>query len=120
MRRAAAPLAVWSLFVWGLRARNLTGDQATVGAAEIVPVVGFVVAGLVLVSILWRTKGRALLDAERLVIVMIAAVTGVWWLVRGVEIFFDDHSAAFIAVHTVLALVSIGLSLRALTAARRQ
>lgn len=38
-----------------------------------------------------------------------AAVTALYWLIRGIEIFFDDHSPAFIAIHTVLATISIGL-----------
>ena len=35
--------------------------------------------------------------------------TGVW-LVRGVQIALADHEAAFVAVHTVLAIASIALA----------
>lgn len=40
---------------------------------------------------------------------MVALVTVVYWIVRGFQIGFADHSAGFIVVHSVLAAVSVGL-----------
>lgn len=109
-RWAPSLLCGWILFVWGLRSRNLTDDTVDVGVAEILPVIGFVALGLVLLGVLWRSRGRAFVATERLIVLAGAVVTALYWLIRGVEIFFDDHSGAFIAVHTVLATVSIGLA----------
>lgn len=110
VHRPIVLLAAWTLFVWGLRSRNLTDDEVDVGLAQIVPVLGFIVIGLLLVVIVWRARQRHLVPAERALVRAAAVVIGLYWLVRGVEIFFDDHSAAFIAVHTVLAIVSVGLA----------
>ena len=110
IHRPIVLLAAWTLFVWGLRSRNLTDDEVTVGLAQIVPVLGFIAVGLVLVAMVWRARGRVLQRVEQIVVMTAAAVIGMYWLVRGFEIFFDDHSAAFIAVHTVLAAVSIALA----------
>lgn len=109
-RRPLVLLAAWTLFVWGLRSRNLTDDTVDVGLGEIVPVVGFMIIGLGLVALIWRARGRALSGTELGIVAAVGAVISGYWLIRGVEIFFDDHSGVFIAVHTVLALISIGLS----------
>lgn len=122
MRTLALPLRLlcgWTLFVWGLRSRNLTDDSVEVGAAEVLPIVGFVLIGIALLLVVWRSRDRLLQTIEQQLVTLAAVVTGLYWLIRGVEIFFDDHSAAFIAVHTVLATVSIGLSVWLIMAIRR-
>lgn len=102
-------LCAWTLFVWGLRSRNLTDDSVEVGAGQVLPIVGFVGVGLIVVVILLRARSRLFVPIERIVLMAGAAVTALYWLIRGIEIFFDDHSPAFIAIHTVLATISIGL-----------
>ena len=47
---------------------------------------------------------------NRLAVLVLAGITTVVWAVRGVQIALADHSVGFIVVHTVLALVSIGLA----------
>lgn len=108
-RRAPVLLCAWTLFVWGLRSRNLTDDSVEVGAGQVLPIVGFVGVGLIVVVILLRARSRLFVPIERIVLMAGAAVTALYWLIRGIEIFFDDHSPAFIAIHTVLATISIGL-----------
>jgi len=96
-------------FVWVNRARNIASDDLT-GASLIWA---------------WSAAGLALLGA---VVLAATAVTGRlsrvaaavlvihvgWWAVRAVQIAAADHSLAFIVVHVVLALISIGLGLFAL------
>ena len=64
---------------------------------------------------IWRF-GRALTAA----VTALSAWTTVVWIVRAADIAFGGgHEAAFVAVHVVLAAVSIGLAVWALTTDRR-
>ncbi len=108
-RRLAVPLfAGWTLFVWGGRLRNLAADPGGFGEASRWSLWGSVafVALALLVLVARFTPVRAVLRPVLACLVLFT--TGVW-LVRAVDITLGDHSIGFIAVHVVLAVVSIGL-----------
>jgi len=99
--------------VWATRIDNVLGqdDLTPAGrAARLALALSFTILGVALLVVAWRARGRELSGAERLLI----AVTTLWtigvWVVRGIGIAVGDHEAAFIAVHTVLAVVSIALA----------
>ena len=98
--------------VWVGRLRNMLGDDGLTAGAR---AWGILVAGVFLVSAalvatlplgLWH---RRPLGSTRLVSVF-CLWTIVFWAVRGGGLLFADHEAGFKAVHTMLALVSIGLA----------
>jgi hypothetical protein len=113
-RAPAFALAGWTLFVWATRIRNALGDDELSTGAKAWAVgvaTAFTLGGLiVLVAALRRTK---VVPAVR----ALAAVTAVYWPVRVVQIALADHDATFIAVHTVLGVVSVGLAAWAWTQA---
>ena len=103
----------WTLVVWATRIDNVIGqdDLTTVGrAGRLALALSFTMLGLALLIIVRRARGRELSRVERSVIVSGAVWTLGVWVVRGVGIALGDHAAAFIAVHTVLAVVSIALA----------
>ena len=110
-------LAAWSLFLWTSRlglAWKTAGSTASKVLAT-VPVAIFVVLGVALLVVLLRRPpaevraGR--LDGNgRLLVRGVAGWTVAYWLVRTPMILTDGRSAAFHAVHVVLATVSIGLA----------
>lgn len=125
---ATTALAVWTLFVWVGRVRNILGDEALVGGARIgrlALAVSFVVpAALLLLLMLWARAKSARAAAETgtgsetvaLAVVAVAVALAAWtvpvWLVRGLDIVVDQqHDGAFRAVHSALALVSIALAI---------
>ena len=116
VRRSALLLAVWTLVVWGLRARNIViDDDITAGA--VIPAVCFLAGVAVLVGLLVRNRtelARSWARAGAAVAVLGAG----YWLVRTVEIAFDDHSVAFIIVHIILGGGTVVLSLGLLRAIR--
>ena len=103
MPRRVTALAIWSLFVWGVRIRNAEGDLGpTLLAASFV-----VLAVAVLAS-----------RGERLPTLALAGWTIAVWAVRVVDIaLLSDHETAFIVVHAVLAVVSTALAVAAVRAA---
>lgn len=97
-------LVAWTLFVWGGRLRNLIRGDEDAPVSFVLAVVFCVLATAVVGS--WFLARRR----HRVVVVALAGVTAAVWAVRGVQIALADHELGFIAVHTVLALVSIGLA----------
>ena len=103
MRRpTTAPLVLagWTLLVWAGRIRNaISGDE---GAGTVVLAATFVaLGGAVLAS-----RGRS-----GPLVLALAAWTAAVWAVRIVDIAaFSERSAGFVAVHAVLAAVSIALA----------
>jgi hypothetical protein len=123
--RFGVPLFVlWTLFVWGGRLRNLwldDGGLAQAGRWSLAGAVVFTGFGLV-IGALWLTEraGRGAGSILRRTVLALAGLTSVVWLVRGADIAIGDHSIGFIAVHLVLAIVSIALaSVAALTVVLR-
>src|SRR5580765_2715246 len=95
MRSSRLPVYLfigWTVFVWAGRIRN--GGSVLLAASF-----------LVLAAVaLWR-GGRW--------VTALAAYTVVVWAIRTPVILVHDHPAGFKAVHTVLAVVSVGLAIAA-------
>jgi hypothetical protein len=106
-------LVVWSAYVWSTRIRNAAGDATLSSGGKAFSIglsitfLAFAVAGLV---VLVRAWSRPLTRAETVALWAFAGWTVAVWLVRIPMILLDDHSVGFKAVHAVLGLISIGLS----------
>src|SRR5262245_27956520 len=106
--RAAVVFALWTLFVWLTRIRNVWDSSESTGARVwstflAVTFVTFAVATLVAC---WRRWERGQL--HRLVTVFLGWTVAAW-TVRIVAIAGDHHGAAFTVVHTALAVISVVL-----------
>ena len=114
---ATIALAVWSLLVWTTRIRNIwTDDELSSGEqwSRTALALSFTVLALLVgYAVLRGAKWRPL--AVRL----LAGWTIAVWVVRSIGIATADHDGAFIAVHLVLALVSVLLSALAIREAGR-
>ncbi len=125
---SVAVLLLWSLFTWGGRIRNALADDA-LDASErgwaLALALSFVVPALVLAVAWWLHSGRTpwtgrsvplVSGALRVATLAFAAWTTGVWLVRGIDIaLFSDHEVGFVIVHSVLAVVAIGLSVVVVT-----
>lgn len=101
-------LAVWSLLVWTTRIRNIwTDDELSTGEqwGRIGLALSF--TGLALAT------GYALYRRARWLPTVVRALAG-WtiavWVVRSIGIATADHDGAFVAVHLVLAVISVALA----------
>ena len=100
-------LSGWTLFVWVGRLRNIAADETLSGWALAWRAgLSATFVGLAL-ALLFAVFVRP--SATRPAALVLATVGIAVWAVRGIDIALGDHSAAFIAVHTVLAIVTIGL-----------
>lgn len=100
MHRPTLAFAAWTLLVWAGRIRNAVDGNEGTGA--IVLAATFVLGAVAVLA----TRGRV-----AAVVVALAAWTTAVWVVRAIDIaFLSDRSAGFVAVHLVLAAVSIGLA----------
>ena len=92
-------LALWTLFVWGGRVRLADGAPgSTVLALAFVILAAWLLAA-------WWTRRDAVVP-----LAVVGVVTIGVWVARLVDIaLFSDHSAGFVVVHAVLAIVSIVL-----------
>jgi hypothetical protein len=117
-RPLASVLVAWTLFVWTTRIANIWRD-AGLDTGERVGRTGlagsFTVLAVAVVVALWRGSSRARLWS----VGALAAWTTAVWVVRDARILVADHEVGFKAVHTVLAVVSIALSVLAWREARR-
>ena len=96
--RSRVPIvfALWSLFVWVTRIRNVVRDDGgSIGLLAPVALCGLAV---------W-----ALVDRRRGVPVL-AAATAAMWAVRLPMVLTHDHGTAFKVVHSGLAVVSVVLA----------
>lgn len=112
--------SLWTLFVWGGRLRNLwqePGSLADVSRWSLIGSLVFCALSLIVV-VFWLMARSGGSRGLRAAVGALAGFTTAIWLVRAVDIALGDHSTAFIAVHLLLALVSIGLGVLALLAAR--
>ena len=105
------PLAVitfgaWTEFVWIGRVRNVLATAGWTMSDLLLPVV-FVLIGLAVLAVVVRPT-RAPVVA--LVVRGAAVISSVVWVIRAGFIAVHDHPAAFIAVHMVLATISIALA----------
>lgn len=116
--RSALVLVAWTFFVWTTRIANVWRD-ADLDAGEKLGRTGlaasFTVLAVAVLVAVWRGSARSRLMA-------VGALAG-WstavWVVRDARIIAADHDLGFTVVHTVLAVVSIALSVVAWREARR-
>ena len=112
--RPALVLSVWTVLVWTTRIRNIWTDDSLTTAGQVgrtalaLAFTAFAVVTLAAGVRAWRS-GTVVPCTALWVRAFAVWTTGVW-VVRGVQIATADHEAAFVAVHTVLAVVSIGLA----------
>lgn len=121
---AIAALAAWTLFLWTTRIRNIVSDNELAGWAKTWRLgvsVTFVGVALVLVSLLFSRSKDATLRRPDLTAALASALAifGIgWWAIRLTQVLFDDHTAAFKIVHSVLGLGTIGFGALVLWATR--
>ncbi|MBT8197100.1 MAG: hypothetical protein KJP12_06860 [Acidimicrobiia bacterium] len=104
---------VWTLIIWGSRVRLLTGDEAAKTEVWIRIIASLALGAAVMaVAIIARNGGPGRWGLG------VVAGFAVWmtyvWGSSAINVFVNDHSTAFRVVHTVLAVVSIGLAVAAL------
>ena len=111
--KLVGPLIVWTVFVWASRIRNVWTDDSLTTQGQVVRTViaiiflSFAVAAA---RVLWVRRNDDLGRGDRALLGSFVVWTVGFWLVRGLGIIVDDHSASFTAIHTVLMLISWGLS----------
>lgn len=107
-RTATIALAGWTLLVWTTRINNVWTDDALTTSDKWgrtgLALTFTVLAVAVAVAVYRRTDWRGL--AVRL----LAGWTIGVWVTRSIGIARGDHSGTFIAVHLVLAVISVVLS----------
>lgn len=101
---ATVALVAWTFLVWTTRINNIVADDDLDGAGKawrLVLALSFTVLAAV---VFWALANRSswVLTA----VTALALWTVGVWVVRVVGIAFADHSAGFVAVHVVLAVVS--------------
>lgn len=107
-RRLLVAFGAWTLFVWATRVGTALDERAT---GRVALAVAFTVVGVALLIVAWRARGRVLTAGEVHAVRLAAAFTVGVWVVRAVQIALADHEAAFIAVHVVLAVVSVTMAI---------
>lgn len=112
--RPALALSAFTVLVWTTRIRNIWTDEelSTAGQVGRTALALAFTAFAVATVVAWvraRRVGTVTDGARRLVRAFAVWTTAVW-VVRGVQIALADHDAAFVAVHTALAVASIALA----------
>ena len=108
-------LVAWTLFVWGGRLRNLWLDPGGLAQANRFSLV----ASMVFVGLAFAVAATLVVGRAFRPVLMALALAGVGvWLVRGVDIALGGHSVGFVAVHLMLAGVTVALSLWAVGSTR--
>ena len=97
--------ALWTLFVWGTRVRNVAGDDDLSGGER---AFGYFVSALFLASAIAIVALLAVrrYDRLRVLLPVFAVATVGWWTVRSVLILVHDHGWGFRIVHIVLGIIS--------------
>ncbi len=116
------PLLIWTLFVWSSRIRNVWTDEDLTTGGQVLRTgyaVVFLAFGIAMVALVWRGRPDPLSPVAQRVLAVFLAWTVVFWLIRGIGIIVDDHTASFTVIHTVLMVISIGLAAWAATAIER-
>ncbi|NNC75076.1 MAG: hypothetical protein HKN93_06140 [Acidimicrobiia bacterium] len=104
---------VWTLLIWGSRVRLLTGDEAAKTDVWIRIITSLVLGAAVLaMALLARADGPARWGVG--VVWAFAGWMALVWVSSAFNVFVNEHSSAFRIVHTVLAVVSIGLAVATL------
>jgi hypothetical protein len=116
-----AALVVWTVLVWTTRINNIWTDDALDTGARLgrtalaLSFTGFALATGVA---LWSSRRATVGWLAPLVAAFALWTIGVW-SVRSAGIVLGDHSAGFIVVHLVLAVVSVALAGLAVREARQ-
>lgn len=105
----AAVVVAWALVTWGGRIGLLTGAEA----AD--PVTWLRVGGSLATAGL---GAYGVVAGRRWLVWIYAAWTLAVWGTSLVSVWTADHSAAFLAVHTLLAVVSVGIAVLAVMVRR--
>lgn len=104
-------LGGWTLLIWGSRIRNIVRDEGWVTHWQMAVAVVFVaIAVCLLASASLAVVVDRGVEVVRPVGLVLATVGSVWWIVRALGILFADYSVPFKAVHTVLAAITLALS----------
>lgn len=115
-------LPLWTIFVWGIvRLRNIVSDPVLDGIQMLGPLVlsaSFWIPAVVLVIAIvweWRRSGTESGSGAKVFIgrglMALAAWTTLVWVYKVFDIVvLSDHPAAFVAVHVVLAVISVALA----------
>jgi hypothetical protein len=113
--RPALAFSAFTVLVWTTRIRNIWTDEelSTAGQVGRTALALAFTAFAVATVAAWVRARRAgtVADRHRSLVRLFAGWTTVVWVVRGVQIALADHDAAFVAVHTTLAVASIALAL---------
>jgi hypothetical protein len=112
---AVAALCGWTAFLWITRIKNALGDadMSTGGKAiALVTSLAFLGAAVALAFVHLRNRPEARRAAAAFALVSI-----VYWLIRAATIVARDHPVGFTVVHTVLALITVGLGVWVLRSA---
>lgn len=112
---AVAALCGWTAFLWITRIKNALGDaDMSTGGKVIAVVTSFAFLGAAAALAYLHLRNRA--EARRAAAAF-ALVSILYWLVRATTIVVRDHSIGFTVVHTVLALITVGLGVWVLRSA---
>ncbi len=114
-------LSSWTLFAWTNRVRNVLDDESLVGWSRqwrLGVAVGFCVVALIGLGLLAWERRRAVSPLTKRFFALFALLGIGWWGVRGVSTLFGEFSIGFKIVHSVLALVTIGLGVLVLRVAK--
>lgn len=106
--RPVAALGGWTIFLWATRIKNALADDTMSRGGKTVAVVtsvGFVAVAVAVMVVYVRRSRRATSAATAF-----ATASIVYWLVRAATILARDRSVGFKVVHTVLALITVGLA----------
>jgi hypothetical protein len=110
---ATVSFLAWTTFVWAGRIRNAMADDALDGGGRTGPVflsLSFLVPAAVLAVLLAGERGHRVGRGRSVLLVGLAGWTTAVWAVRVLDIALaGDHDVPFVAVHTVLGVVSIAL-----------
>lgn len=101
-------LVAWTFLVWTTRISNIWGDDDLTSSEKwgrTGLAMSFTVLAAAVAVALWRRATWL-----RPAVLALAGWTTAVWIVRAVGIATGDHEATFIAVHIILAVVSIALS----------
>ena len=110
-----AILAAWTVLVWVGRLRNVVVNDDLSGWSfiwRLLVALAFTGIGLVLGSLLFRHRLTPASNSRPALLGAALAVVGsIWWLVRGTGILLATYPVGFKIVHTLLALVTVMLSM---------
>jgi hypothetical protein len=104
---AVAALCGWTAFLWITRIKNALGDDKMSTSGKVIALVtslAFLGAAGALAFVHLRSRPGARRAAAAFALVSI-----VYWFVRAATIIVRHHPIGFKLVHTVLALITVGL-----------